>query len=357
MNISKEHITSFYPGPSQVYPNVGQYLFDAIEKNITGINHRSSPFIEIIVQLKKDFKDKLNVPNGYEIGFLCSATEAWGVLANSFCTQKTVNFYNGSFGAKWYSINKALNANTESIVFGLDEPVPIDGKIQNMENGLICLCQNETSNGTQIESHYLKTIRENHPNAIIAIDATSSMAGIELNWALGDIWFASVQKCFGLPAGLCVVVMSPRVKDILPLINKQQYNNIAELYGKSLENQTIHTPNTLNIYSLSRLLQDIDPISTIAQKTATRATEWRNFLKNIGLSLLPQNPAVLSETVLTINYPESQMAALIKKIETEGFILGKGYGEYAKNTFRIANFPAMSDEKISELKEVLSKSI
>jgi phosphoserine aminotransferase len=48
------------------------------------------------------------------------------------------------------------------------------------------------------------------PDALIAVDATSSMAGVELDWQSADIWFASVQKCFGLPAGMAVMVCSPR---------------------------------------------------------------------------------------------------------------------------------------------------
>lgn len=344
---------SFYPGPSQVYPQISEYFQDALSLNISGYNHRSVLFVDLIKQLKNDLFAKLLVPQDYELGFVSSATEMWGVLSNSFQSVDSTICFNGSFGQKWHYIQSQLNPNSKALKFGVNEVLPFE-QIKTTTTQLIGICQNETSNGTQVSNQIIEKIRSSNPNALIAVDATSSMAGVHLDFKQADIWFASVQKCFGLPAGLCVVLMSLKVKEYLPMISKLQYNNLAELYKYASECQTIHTPNTLNIYLLHRLMQSLDSIESIHAETITKAQQWRSFLNNQNLSLLPQNNLVLSDTVLAISYPEEKIKHLLESVHHQGFMLGKGYGEFAKNTFRIANFPAINKNQIADLQKVLN---
>jgi phosphoserine aminotransferase len=282
-----------------------------------------------------------------------SATEMWGLLSHSLPQVDSTIFYNGSFGHKWHHIHSQLNNNSRAIKFGVHEELPIEKLNTNFQH-LIGVCQNETSNGTQVSNQLLRNLRESNPNALIAVDATSSMSGIYLDFKQADIWFASVQKCFGLPAGLCVVLLSPRVREYLPLVSKLHYNNLDELYTKAAIQQTIHTPNTLNIYLLHRLMQSIDSIEKIHAETVAKAHQWRSFLQETHLKLLPQNSAVISDTVFTINYPEEKLKHFLESIYKQGFMLGKGYGEFAKNTFRIANFPAIHKNQIAALQQVLA---
>jgi aspartate aminotransferase-like enzyme len=61
--------------------------------------------------------------------------------------------------------------------------------------------------------------------------------------------------------------------------------------------------------------------------------------------------------VLTIQAEEkyiTQIKALAKK---KGFLLGEGYGDLKKNTFRISNFPALQKKEIEALMSFLKKHI
>ncbi|HTF81424.1 MAG TPA: aminotransferase class V-fold PLP-dependent enzyme [Cytophagales bacterium] len=351
--LPKEKI-SFYPGPSQVYPQVGYYLQEAIRSNVTGYNHRSNYFIQMSEGLSQRFIDKLDMPADYKVGFLSSATETWACLANSFKKLPFINFYNGSFGEKWCNINSKVNDQTQGRRFEVNEELVLGSRATH-EAYLIGVCQNETSNGTQISNERLAELRKTHPDALIAIDATSSMAGIKLDYKHADIWFASVQKCFGLPAGLGIVLMSSRVKDYFPHAGQEQYNNIVELYNKASVFQTIYTPNVLGIYLLYRLMQDLPHIQSIDATIKRRAAQWRNFFKVNNRSLLCTDNLLLSDTVLAVKSSTLEIKTLLKYADDNGFIMGKGYGAYIDQSFRIANFPAHSEQQVSDLEALLNE--
>jgi phosphoserine aminotransferase len=74
----------------------------------------------------------------------------------------------------------------------------------------------------------------------------------------------------------------------------------------------------------------------------------------LPVTCLVSNPAVRSDTVITIQGSESSIAYIKAITEQHGITLGNGYGAWKNTTFRIANFPAISDLEIDELKEVLS---
>lgn len=343
---------SFYPGPSQVYPQVGNYLQDAIALNVTGYNHRSSLFTQMVHNLTTDLFGKLQVPVEYKLAFACSATEVWGSLANSFKDIPILNFYNGSFGEKWSQINTKINSSTVSYGFGLEEELNC---LSDFKRGMICICQNETSNATQVSNAKIAELRQRYPDAILAVDATSSMGGIQLDFKNADIWFASVQKCFGLPAGLSVVLLSPKVQAYFELVDQSQYNNVKELYEKASVHQTIHTPNVLGIYLLSRLVKDMPSIVEIDKIVKERSLLWQQFFRANDYKLLVENPSVMSDTVFAIHYADDKIQSLLQICYEAGFVVGKGYGAYSKNTFRIANFPALRDMDINGLMQVLKR--
>lgn len=342
---------SFYPGPSQIHSQIKTIYEEAFEQNITGYNHRSSYFIEIIQNCRTHLFQKLNVPQDYQLGFLSSATEAWSCIANSFTNIPATFFYNGSFGEKWYQVHNSSNKNTSGIPFGINHTLPYS-TLPNINQQIIGICQSETSNGSMVPNEILKDIRTQYPDALIAVDATSSMAGVELDFSNADIWFASVQKCFGLPAGLCVLIMSPRVIEYASTRNNP--TNMYDLYDKASIFQTIHTPNTINIYALGALMAQSADISTTHKNTSLKARLWNNYLKENNLQTVCTNPETVSETVFCISYDSEKIDHLLKSCFNHGFMLGKGYGAWAKNTFRIANFPALEVEQIVALQKVLS---
>jgi phosphoserine aminotransferase len=347
---------TFYPGPSKVYPQVGQYLQEAFAEGILSVNHRSPECMQITHEAIEGLHEKLNIPQDYFIYFISSATEAWEIIAQSLTRKKSVHYHNGAFGEKWAEYTQRLVLGVEEIAFGIDE-LPIIDKNKAFDD-VVCITQNETSNGTQIKD--LKPFRKAFPEAIIAVDVTSSLGGIELDYLQADVWFASVQKCLGLPAGMGLMICSPQALKRAEEINdRKYYNSLLFIHENFIKFQTHYTPNVLSIYLINKIISDISNISIISERLKNQANDWYNFFENtenasFGKALV-QNPLVRSDTVIAIGGAEEQIKAIKALTKAQNITIGNGYGSWKNTSYRIANFPAIEDFEIEKLKEALRK--
>lgn len=343
---------SFYPGPSQVHTKIPSYVKDAQRLGVLSMNHRSTACMDLVKKTSTELKKKLRIPKSYTVLFLSSATECWEVMAQSLIKQTSTHIYNGAFGEKWFAYTKALNPNTESIRFDAEQELPVTV----YAGDVICITQNETSNGTQVSNKILREVRKKNPAKLIAVDATSSMGGQALDFSLGDVWFASVQKCFGLPAGLAVLICSPRAIIRAQQLNERShYNSLVHQLQFAKKFQTTHTPNVLGIYLLYRVLQNSPSILAIHKRLKQQANEWYKLLETKTIKPLIKNIAVRSDTVITVTSSMSQIKATKSRARKAGFLLGEGYGKLKSVTFRIANFPAIKPSDNKRLMNFLRK--
>lgn len=348
---------SFYPGPSRVHDEIPTYVKDAARLGIMSINHRSEEFVTISKKTISLLKQKLNIPKNFTIFFTSSATECWEIIAQSWLTDKSYHSYNGAFGQKWFEYTRKINQGAIAKPFDREEQLNVETLIIEGSNNLICITQNETSNGTQVSNAALKTIKKNNPNHLLAIDATSSMGGIKLDFATADIWFASVQKCFGLPAGMGLMICSPAAIARAKAINNNRYYNSIVFMDAMMEKwQTPFTPNVLAIYLLMRVLEKSKSILEVEKLIIARYKEWNSFLtKSKTLKHLIKNKSVHSFTVLPIEGNPSTLLKIKKSAKKKGFLLGEGYGNLKETTFRISNFPALKQTEINSLKSFFTK--
>ncbi|MEJ0033114.1 MAG: hypothetical protein WDO15_23505 [Bacteroidota bacterium] len=106
-------------------------------------------------------------------------------MAQSLITNGSHHIYNGAFGEKWFDYTHKLVPTAKSHPFDREKTL----EPSSYEGDFICITQNETSNGTQVTNEIIQSIRSNNPNHLIAVDATSSMAGVFLDFTAADVWF------------------------------------------------------------------------------------------------------------------------------------------------------------------------
>lgn len=349
---------TFFPGPSKVYPEVATYFQDAFNKGILSINHRSSEFTAISKRCLELLKEKLNIPQDYTIYFTSSATEGWEITAQSLTEKYSFHLFNGAFGKKWHENTKKLGKETKAFQFDINvELDPVSIEIDSRAE-IICLTQNETSNGTQVRNDIIAKFREMYPDKLIAIDATSSIAGIPLDFNNADIWLGSVQKCFGLPAGLGIYICSPRAIQRAAELNENNHYNSLLFIDENMKTwQTNCTPNVLNIYLLMRVMEQVKSINEVGRDAAKRAKDLYDFLDGFSeIRSLIQNPRVQSDTIVAVAGTEDYLSGIKTKAKAEEIHLGNGYGPWKPYTFRIANFPAINDNEVKTLKEFLKRT-
>jgi phosphoserine aminotransferase len=349
----------FTPGPSQLYPTVGQHIQQALKHNIPSISHRSSYFVSMVEELRKNLKILLKVPDSYEIVFLSSGTEAMERIIESCVAYSTFHFIAGAFGRKFFEIAEELGKTAKEHVIDLKSDL---GDIEVPDTTeLICITHNETSTGWSFPINAISRLKERYPNTLIAVDIVSSAPYIDLDYQNIDCAFFSVQKGFGLPAGLGVLVVSPdaicksyclREKNMII----GSYHNLIHLAEGIKKGQTPETPNVLAIYLLNQIVKDMlsKGIDKIRHETEEKSSLLYQFIENSTcFKPFVSNKEYQSKTVLVIK--GNNTPAIVQHVANRGFIVGEGYGEYRNSTFRIANFPshtkALTENLISELSD------
>ncbi|TDB65081.1 aminotransferase class V-fold PLP-dependent enzyme [Arundinibacter roseus] len=345
---------TFYPGPSKLHAQVEQHLQEAFQSGLLSANHRSTAFMAMLEETLLALRIKLSIPDGYEVYLTSSATECWEIISQSLVQQASHHVYNGAFGKKWFEYAQRLHPATTGQLFGFNDFPPDPAHVPAAE--VLCVTHTETSNGTALPLPFLAELRKNQPG-LIAVDATSSMGGEALPWLLADVWFASVQKCFGLPSGLGILIVSPLAIERAQALNEQNhYNSLLFIRSNFQQFQTPFTPNTLGIFLLKRCMQERSPIEKISTSLHQRAEIWYNFLRENGYKLLVGLPEVQAVTVVVAQDSEENIRMIKAKAQAAEITLGNGYGAWKKTTFRLANFPAITTDDSDRLMQVLQRS-
>lgn len=346
---------TFAPGPSKVYDALPQYLQDAYAQGILSANHRSGVFMNLYRDTEQLFREKLQLPADFTLLFTSSATESWEIISQSLVDQSSYHLYSGSFGKKWLEYAQYILPATQGHKLAANESIPVDQLQIGPEVDLIAVTQNETANASQVPMSVLQKLGQRFPEKMIAVDTTSSMGGIALDFSLADVWYASVQKCFGLPAGLGILLLSGKAKEkVARKGEKGRYNSLSFMLENAASYQTHYTPNVLGIYLLFRVLQDLDPIAQVDARLRKRMEILEQTIsQSAAFQLLVDNPATRSTTVAAISGEEQAIVAIKKAAEKEGMQLGGGYGPLKAGSFRIANFPAITDAEFMHLAHFL----
>ena len=348
---------TFAAGPSKVYDKLPQYMMDAYAQGILSANHRSAVFMNLYQETETLMREKLHMPEGYKLLFTSSATENWEIITQSIVQSAGCHIFSGSFGKKWFDYAKYIEPKTFAHKIDAEETINVEALQIGNDYDLVALTQNETSNATQVHNATIAAIANKYPEKMIAVDTTSSMAGIELDFNLADIWYASVQKCFGLPAGLGLLIVSP--KAIAKAKDKGEvgrYNSLNFMLENAENYQTHYTPNVFGIYLLNRVLQDMPEIQHVDKHTRDRMRMLEDAIAYTSkFRLLIQNPDARSSTVMAVTGREEFISEIKKNAEKEGMQLGSGYGALKPTSFRIANFPAITDQEMERLITFLKK--
>ncbi len=334
-------------GPSQIYPTVQRHLLKAINQDILSLNHRGSDFKKLFEDTTEGLKKLLNIPLNFQIFFVSSALESMERIIQGTCRKNSFHIITGSFGKAWANYAKDLGKNAVTFTVDNNSPVKISNIEIPKETEIICVTQNDTSTGFWIPMNEIMKLKKKYPEKLLAIDVVSSVPFVDIDFKYIDIAFFSVQKGFGLPAGLGVLIVNPKVLQKTQLLLDQKkmigsYHSLKNLSEKAMIFQTPETPNVLNIYLLNAVIKDMlkKGIEKIRQETQEKATIIYNFFYNHkDFKPLITEPSFRSPTTIAIDV-KGQSEKIRRKLAKSGFIIGAGYGDNKLNHIRIANFPS-----------------
>lgn len=335
----------FTVGPSQVYPTLHKHINIALKQNVPSLNHRGQEFKQLFAMTSGNLKKLLNIPQSYQIFFVSSALESMERIIQGCVDKSSFHIISGSFGKAW--ANYAEQLGKKVIRFEFDKESGLSNlKIPKVAE-LICITQNDTSTGIWIPMENIYNLKKKFPEKLVAIDTVSSTPYADINYKYIDIMFFSVQKGFGLPAGLGLMIVNPKALEKTEQLVKKKivigsYHSLKNLSEKAKDFQTPETPNVLNIYLLNEITKDMLKIgiNKIRQNTDKKAKILYDFFDNHKeYEPFIKNPQFRSPTSLVFDV-KGESERIRKKLFKRGFIVGAGYGDNKSNHIRVANFPS-----------------
>ena len=351
----------FTVGPSQLFYTAEDHIKQALKEGIPSISHRSHEFEQIFRECSENLKNLFNLPDTHHIAFTSSATEIWERLIQNTVESESFHLVNGAFSEKFAKISSYLGKNVITAEAEWGSCVDIEKILVPESAELIAVTHNETSTGAMYPEEDIHTLAKAFPDHIIAIDIVSSAPLVQLDWSIIDTAYFSVQKAFGLPAGLGVWIFNDRcVQKSQELLNKNSsigsYHSIPELLRYLRKNQTPETPNVLNLYLLGKVTKDMldTGMERIRRETIYKSAVLYQALEECrSLEPFVKNKAYQSKT--TVVGVSDKANKIRKELAKMDLIIGSGYTPYQDQQLRIANFPTHSKEHIEMIADFLVK--
>lgn len=350
---------NFSPGPSQLYFTVPDHIRQALRENIPSISHRSPAFDCVVKESYENLRELLAIPESHHIFFLASANEAFERILQNLVEETSFHFVNGAFSKRFYEFGKMLKKNPVQLAVpdgqGYHEPISIPDHTE-----LIAITHNETSTGVSVPLDFIHSLKDKYPNALIAVDAVSSIPYPQFDYSKIDSMFFSVQKGFGLPAGLGVWIVNDRCMERAARLQSKgivigSYHSLPSLLQNAKKYQTPETPNMLGIYLLAKVAGDMvrRGIKNIRSETDYKATIlYQGVEQHPHLKAFVQEKSFQSKSVIVVESGE-YTKSLTQHLIAKGLQPGDGYGAAKATQLRFANFPTHSKEQFELLVDTL----
>lgn len=350
------------PGPSQMNEEVKNDIIEFAKKDIGSMSHRSKQFSEISEKLHNNLRELYKIPDDYKIFYTGSSTESMEIIIRSFVISDCYFFQNWAFSSKFTNTAKDLNKNVETQVLDWWKGnYSLDNIPEKCE--LIWVTNNETSTWVRLRDNFLSELREQNQDKLIAVDITSSIWMTFENISDADIWFFSVQKWLGLPAGLGFLIVNEKAINKSKIVKEKLWDtgsvhSIENMLKKYDIFQTNETPNVFAIYLLANQLERYNKITSkkIEEETFKKYDFISEQIKNHPLlSDYVEDEDYKSKSVYVVKCEEENIVRIKEELLKNNIILWWGYWKLKKLTFRIANFPAINLNKLREIFDIINK--
>jgi phosphoserine aminotransferase len=352
---------NFTPGPSQLYFTVYDHVRQAFKDGVPSLSHRSRKFEAISREATEGLAQLLGLRSDNAIFFTGSATEIWERIFQNLVQDASFHFVNGSFSKRFHETGIQLGKSARKIESPAGQGFADAPAIPD-DTELIAVTHNETSTGVSVPPEWIHQLKKDHSEKLVVVDAVSSLPYPAFDYSLVDSVFFSVQKAFGLPAGLGVWVVNEHcIAKAQALASKNistgSYHSIQSLLEHAKKHQTPETPNVLGIYLLGKVVGDFlrRGVEALRRETNYKATILYQALEQHPLlSASVQEPRFRSATVIVADTGD-HTEKLSSFLAERGLHAGAGYGAGKKTQLRFANFPAHSKEQYELLVDAINE--
>ena len=206
--IRERHL--FGPGPSNPYPEATRALAEPL------LGHLDPEFLRVMDETCEMLRTVWGTSNARTLPL--SATGSAGMEAAFVNTvhpgDVVVVAVNGLFGQRMTDVAARCGAEVVAVEHEWGTPVDVDRVLAaHPSPAIVAAVHAETSTGVRSDIAALGAgLRSQGSDALLLVDAVTSIAGIELradDWGI-DIGYAGTQKCLGVAPGLAPFTCNDR---------------------------------------------------------------------------------------------------------------------------------------------------
>ena len=342
------------PGPTEVSQEILK------EQSRYLISHRGKSFSDFYRGIKTKLADFFELSNYYKSAVTTSSGTLWfDIVGRSIVKEYALVCVNGAFSSRFAKTIQGCGKKVDILEVDWGKAIKTNMVANKLESGnydTVVICHNESSTGVRNPIYDIGAlIRKNYPNIIFAVDSVSSMAGDKiLPVEIGcDIIFASSQKCFAIPPGLCIGIVSERaLKRAAKIPYRGSYTDLIKIFDFEEKYQTPFTPNISLLYALDKRMDLLlkETYDRVYERHLEMAKYTRNWAKK-NFALFPESGYESVTLTCIKNICRKKIGSLIEKLAKRGFLISNGYGKLKEKTFRIGH---MGEWNVNEIKEVLS---
>jgi aspartate aminotransferase-like enzyme len=351
------------PGPTPLPPEVLAAQAQPM------VNHRGPEFAAIVkrVTLRLQYFFQTTAP---VMTFAASGTGGQeAAIVNLFSPgDHVVSIIIGNFGNRLAKIATVYGLNVTRIEFPWGEaadPELVATRLKEIPpfKGVL-ITHNETSTGVTNNIEALAAVvRRQNPDALIAIDAVSSLGSIPLEmdaWDL-DVVFTGSQKGWMTPPGIMMIAASPRALAANKTAKLPRFYFDWGMTLKQLESwQQPSTPAVSLFYALDVALEMMlaEGREAIFARHAQAGAYVRERAQAMGLKLFA-DPTHASNTVTALWTPEGiNTKALLKTLrEQDGVVLADGQDHMKGKIFRIGHLGYFTQDDLVKTMDALERRL
>jgi phosphoserine aminotransferase len=336
-----------------------------VDEGYLSENHRGAAVVREITRTGEALRALLGIPAEYGILYLGSATEAMERIFAGGIVEQSQHLVQGAFARRFREVAEQQGVRNSWTEVPDGESFRATDLILDERADLLALTQNETSTGARIPPSDVEQMARNARGAgmLVAVDLVTGWPTERVAVEALDAAFFSVQKGFGLPAGLGVLVVSPALVERAVKAEAQGtppggYLHLAALARAAAQDQTVATPNTLAIRLLGRVAEDY--LARGGQVALARQAEedWQawNALVSSHSALAPfvKDPELQSRTVAVATVHPPEAASILRsRLRERGLVVGDGYGPWKGRHLRVAHFPVQTPVHLAQLRAAL----
>jgi len=361
-------IQFFLPGPVYVAEGVRQAMTRPI------VSHRSAEFQELYAgvteRLRRIFRTDLEADHGEVYIATGSATLVMEMALSSTVRERVLYLTCGAFSERWQAIGRSLGREGDAVAVPWGQGVDPDLVRRALRRAsgkapyeAVTLVHNETSTGVVNPVAEIARVVREESDALLLVDSVSGLGGAPFEtaqWGV-DLVLVGGQKGLALPPGLTFFTFSDRLAERAAAIpHRGFYTDLLRYRDKHRTvGGTITTPAIPLLYAAEHQTRRI-----LAEGMEAR---WRRhgglqrrvaaWARARGVTLAAAS-AVQSPTVSCLHLPRDTTAeAFHGALAERRYTVGKGYGPWKEETFRIGHMGEVGEEDLEGLLDVIDEAV